>query len=134
MASGCTDRGIPHNGHRCNPAKLLLDPYAKAVEGQVQWNEAVFPYHFGDPDNSKNDDDSAPYVPRSVVANPYFDWANDRAPKTPSHSSVIFEAHVKGLTARHPDIPPGAARHLCGPGVSGGDRLPDGARVSPPSS
>jgi glycogen operon protein len=96
----------PHHGHRCNPAKLLLDPYAKAIAGHVDWNEAVFPYHFSDPDQSQNSLDSAPYMPRAVVANPYFDWANDRAPKTPSSSSVIFEAHVKGLTAKHPDIPP----------------------------
>jgi len=96
----------PEHGHRCNPAKLLLDPYAKAVEGQVKWHEAVFPYHFNDGDNSRNDLDSAAYMPRSIVANPYFDWANDRAPKTASHSSVIYEAHVKGLTAQHPDISP----------------------------
>jgi glycogen operon protein len=72
----------------------------------VEWNEAVFPYHFNDPENSKNDLDSAVYMPRSVVTNPYFDWANDRPPKTASSSSIIYEAHVKGLTARHPDIPP----------------------------
>ena len=96
----------PEHGHRCNPAKLLLDPYARAIEGHVEWNEAVFPYHFNDPENSKNDLDSAAYVPRSIVTNPYFDWANDRPPKTAASSSIIYEAHVKGLTARHPDIPP----------------------------
>src|SRR6204780_4449157 len=63
----------PERGQWCNPAKLLLDPYAKAIEGQVQWNPACFPYMIGD-ENSRNDDDSAPFVPRSVVHNPYFDW------------------------------------------------------------
>src|SRR5690606_11837161 len=64
----------PEAGLRCNPAKLLLDPYAKAIEGAVEWDEAVFPYRFGDPDGPANDADSAPFVPRSVVANPWFDW------------------------------------------------------------
>jgi glycogen operon protein len=94
----------PEAGQRCNPAKLLLDPYAKAIEGQVQWNQACFPYNFGD-ENSRNDDDSAPYVPRSVVHNPYFDWGNDRPPDIQLNESVIYEMHVKGFTARHPDVP-----------------------------
>ena len=63
----------PAAGLRCNPNKLLLDPYAKAIDGAVEWNEALFGYRFGDPD-SVNDDDSAPYVPRSVVISPFFDW------------------------------------------------------------
>src|SRR4051794_38605378 len=75
----------PGAGQRCNPAKLLLDPYAKAVEGEVQWNEALFPYHFGEPDTSKNDLDSAPFSPKCVVTNPYFDWGNDRLPRIPMH-------------------------------------------------
>ncbi|HET7488121.1 MAG TPA: glycogen debranching protein GlgX [Acidimicrobiales bacterium] len=95
----------PGAGHRCNPAKLLLDPYAKAVEGQVDWAEAVFPYRFGHPD-SKNLADSARHVPKGVVTNPWFDWANDRPPKSPYHEAVIYEVHVKGLTKRHPDVPP----------------------------
>jgi isoamylase len=94
----------PEAGQRCNPAKLLLDPYAKAIEGQVQWNQACFPYNFGD-ENSRNDDDSARYVPKSVVHNPYFDWGNDRPPDIQLNESVIYEMHVKGLTARHPDVP-----------------------------
>jgi isoamylase len=94
----------PEAGQRCNPAKLLLDPYAKAIEGQVQWNQACFPYNFGD-ENSRNDDDSAPYVPRSVVHNPYFDWGNDRPPDIQLNESVIYETHVKGFTARHPGVP-----------------------------
>lgn len=95
----------PANGHWFNSSKLLLDPYAKAIEGDVQWNEAVFPYHFADPDDSKNELDSAPFVPKSVVTNPYFDWRNDHAPRTPWHRTIIYEAHVKGFTARHPGIP-----------------------------
>jgi isoamylase len=94
----------PAAGHRCNPAKLLLDPYAKAVEGQVDWNEALFSYRFDDP-GARNDADSAPYVPKSVVVNPFFDWGEDRSPRTPYHETVIYEAHVKGMTQRHPDIP-----------------------------
>jgi glycogen operon protein len=96
----------PEQGQRCNSAKLLLDPYTKAIEGQVQWHEAVFPYHFGDPDGPPNDADSAPFVPKSVVTNPYFDWGNDRSPRTPLYDTVIYEVHVKGLTVRHPDVPP----------------------------
>jgi isoamylase len=94
----------PEAGQRCNPAKLLLDPYAKAIEGQVRWDQACFPYNFGD-ENSRNDDDSAPYVPRSVVHNPYFDWGNDRPPDIQLNESVIYETHVKGFTARHPGVP-----------------------------
>ncbi len=94
----------PARGVRCNPSKLLLDPYAKAIEGEVRWNEALFGYRFGDPD-SRNDDDSAPYMPRSVVINPFFDWGDDRAPRTPYHETVIYEAHVKGMTKLHPGVP-----------------------------
>ncbi|HEV2851164.1 MAG TPA: glycogen debranching protein GlgX [Thermoanaerobaculia bacterium] len=95
-------------GHRCNPAKLLIDPYAKAIEGEVRWNEAVFPYHFDDPEGSRhprNDLDSAPFMPKCVVTNPFFDWGNDRPPRVPMHESVIYEVHVKGFTKRHPEVP-----------------------------
>jgi glycogen operon protein len=94
----------PERGHRCNPAKLLLDPYAKAIDGQIDWDQACFGYNFGDP-GSRNDDDSAPHTMRSVVINPYFDWNSDRPPRTPYHESVIYEAHVKGLTIKHPEVP-----------------------------
>ncbi|MCU1344741.1 MAG: isoamylase [Acidimicrobiia bacterium] len=94
----------PANGLRCNPNKLLLDPYAKAIDGEIDWNQSCFGYNFGDED-SRNDDDSAPHVSKSVVHNPYFDWGNDRPPATPLHETVIYETHVKGFTARHPDIP-----------------------------
>ena len=94
----------PASGERCNPNKLLLDPYAKAIDGGVDWDQACFPYDFGDPD-SRNDDDSAPHVPKAVVVSPYFDWGADRPPDVPLHESVIYEVHVKGFTATHPDIP-----------------------------
>ncbi|MFJ8085676.1 glycogen debranching protein GlgX [Streptomyces sp. NPDC096205] len=94
----------PERGERCNPAKLLLDPYAKAIEGDIAWDEALFPYHFDDP-GRRNDLDSAPYTPKSVVVNPYFDWGNDRPLRTPYHETVVYEAHVKGMTHTHPAIP-----------------------------
>ena len=94
----------PAAGNRCNPAKLLLDPYAKAVEGQVKWSEAVFPYRFGSPD-SMNQADSGQNMPKAVVTNPWFDWANDRPPASPYHEAIIYEMHVKGLTMRHPGVP-----------------------------
>ncbi len=94
----------PASGYRCNPNKLLLDPYAKAIEGAVDWDQAVFSYPFGHPDR-RNDDDSAPHVPRSVVINPYFDWDLDRPPRTHYHQTVIYEAHVRGLTMLHPAVP-----------------------------
>ncbi len=98
----------PNEGHRCNPRKLLLDPYAKAVEGGVTWSPAVYPYKIGDPgeDLTMGEDDSAPYVPRSVVTNPYFDWSDDRPPRVAWNDTVIYEAHVKGVTVRHPDVSP----------------------------
>jgi isoamylase len=99
----------PEAGRRCLPEKLLLDPYAKAIAGQVTWHEAVFPYRrAGDADalgDEPNRLDSAPYMPRSVVVNPYFDWADDHPPRTPPHETVIYEMHVKGFTARHPEVP-----------------------------
>lgn len=94
----------PDNGLRCNPNKLLLDPYAKAVHGEIDWDESLFPYKFDDPD-ARNDDDSGPHAMLGVVINPFFDWAGDRHPRTPYAESVIYEAHVKGLTMTHPDIP-----------------------------
>jgi glycogen operon protein len=96
----------PDEGHRCNPAKLLLDPYATAVCGKIRWNEALFGHRFADPEHTRNDDDSAPYMPKSVVMDPAFDWQGDARPGVPLHQSIIYEVHVKGFTARHPDIPP----------------------------
>ncbi len=94
----------PEHGNRFNPNKLLLDPYAKAVAGQVDWDPAVFSYDHEDP-TQRNDDDSAPHVMLGVVINPFFDWAGDQQPGIPYHQSVIYEAHVKGLTQLHPDVP-----------------------------
>jgi isoamylase len=95
----------PAAGLLCNPSKLLLDPYAKCIQGHVDWDEALFPFLFGGPYGFRNDLDSAPYVPRSVVADTSFDWADDQPPRTPWELTVIYEAHVKGLTMRHPDVP-----------------------------
>lgn len=97
----------PQKGHRFNPNKLLIDPYAKAISGTVQWNDALFGYAIGDTvsDLSFSDTDSAPYVPKSVVIDTAFDWEGDRPPSIPMHQTVIYEAHVKGFTALHPDIP-----------------------------
>jgi isoamylase len=94
----------PEAGLRCNPNKLLLDPYSKAIDGTFEWNQTLFGYNFGDPD-SRNDDDSAASMPKSVVINPYFDWGNDRPPDHQYADTVVYEAHVKGLTQTHPDIP-----------------------------
>ncbi|MFH5229207.1 glycogen debranching protein GlgX [Antrihabitans spumae] len=94
----------PANGHRCNPNKLLADPYAKAIDGQFEWDQSLFSYNFGDPD-SRNDEDSAARMPKSIVINPFFDWGVDRPPRRTYADTVIYEAHVKGLTQTHPEIP-----------------------------
>ena len=94
----------PAAGHRCNANKLLLDPYAKAIDGTFEWNQSLFGYNFGDPD-SRNDDDSAASTAKSVVINPFFDWGVDRPPGHEYADTVIYEAHVKGLTQTHPEIP-----------------------------
>ncbi|QNE83799.1 glycogen debranching protein GlgX [Streptomyces rutgersensis] len=94
----------PERGQRCNSAKLLLDPYARAVSGKIKWGEEVYGYHFGSPEK-RNDLDSAPHTMSSVVVNPYFDWGDDRRPRTDYHRTVIYEAHVKGLTMLHPALP-----------------------------
>ncbi len=98
---GPYDRGA---GLRCNPNKLLLDPYAKAIDGKVDWHPSLFAYAFDYPDD-RNDDDSAPFLPKAVVVNPYFDWGTDRPPGRPYNETVIYEAHVKGLTFLNKDIP-----------------------------
>ncbi len=125
----------PDRGHRCNPAKLLLDPYGKAVDGELRWHQAVFSYQHGDP-GTMNTDDSAPYMPRNVVINPYFDWGDDRPPRTPYHETLIYEAHVRGLTVRHPEIPaeqrgtyaglahPSVIEHLTRLGVTAVELMP----------
>ncbi|MET0579689.1 MAG: glycogen debranching protein GlgX, partial [Ilumatobacteraceae bacterium] len=125
----------PEKGLWCNPAKLLLDPYAKAIDGEVDWDEACFAYDFDDPDEP-NTADSAPHVPRAVVSDPFFDWGNDRPPDHGMHDTVIYEAHVKGLTARHPDVPeemrgtysaiahPAVVEHLASLGITAIELMP----------
>ncbi len=95
----------PEEGHRCNPSKLLVDPYAKAIVGEVRWDEAVFPYSFQDGPEVKSESDSAPFVPRCVVHQPFFDWSGDRRLQLPLTQTIIYETHVKGFSIRHPDIP-----------------------------
>jgi isoamylase len=95
----------PENGLRCNPSKLLLDPYAKAVDGRVSWGQGVYPYKLGGDDLTMDTTDSAPDMPKAIVVDPAFDWGFDRHPKTSWADSVIYETHVRGLTLTHPEIP-----------------------------
>ncbi|MGC8490784.1 MAG: glycogen debranching protein GlgX [Syntrophobacteraceae bacterium] len=99
----------PAEGHRFNPAKLLRDPYSKAIFGVHKWNDALFGYTIGNPgaDLSKDERDSAPYAPKSVVIDPTFSWGGDSHPNIPWHKTIIYEAHVKGLTQLHPGVPEG---------------------------
>ncbi|GAA5155526.1 glycogen debranching protein GlgX [Nocardioides marinquilinus] len=94
----------PSQGLRCNPNKLLLDPYAKATAGDIDWDQSLFGYTFGDED-SRNDEDSAAHMTHGVVINPFFDWEGDRRLHYPYNESVIYEAHVKGMTQLHPEVP-----------------------------
>ena len=98
----------PQLGHRFNPSKLLLDPYAKAITRTVRWSDALFGYRIGDPeqDLSRDDRDSAPDMPKCVVVDPAFSWGNDVPPAIPWHQTIIYELHVKGFTMRHPAVPP----------------------------
>jgi glycogen operon protein len=128
----------PAAGHRFNPNKLLIDPYAKAIDGQVEWDESVYGYHFDaeEKDLGCNQDDSAPFVPKSVVVADDFDWSGDQRPRTPLHESMIYEVHVKGFTKLHPTIPeelrgtyaalatPEAIEHLQLLGVTAVELLP----------
>jgi glycogen operon protein len=98
----------PERGERFNPAKLLIDPYARALAGSLNWDAPVFGYKLGDPaaDLSADSEDDAWGVPKSVVTTTHFDWENDRPPLTPWEETIVYELHVKGFTARHPEIPP----------------------------
>jgi isoamylase len=96
----------PAQGLRFNPAKLLIDPYARALAGTFQWHDALFCFAGDEARDEPNRDDSAPYVYRSVVVDNAFDWSGDRAPATPWRDSVLYELHVKGFTHQHPDVPP----------------------------
>jgi isoamylase len=97
----------PQQGHRFNPNKIVLDPYAKALGRDVRWADEHFAYRIGDPeaDLSFDDRDNAPYAPLAVVIDPAFTWGNDQPPRTPWHKTIIYELHVKGLTQLHPEVP-----------------------------
>jgi isoamylase len=125
----------PARGHRCNSAKLLLDPYAKAIDGQIDGHESLYSYEFGDTD-AFNDQNSAAHTMLSVVTNPFFDWGHDRPPRHQYHDSIIYEMHVKGLSMTHPGIPdeirgsyaalghPAMIEHLVALGVTAVELLP----------
>jgi isoamylase len=97
----------PQNGHRFNENKLLIDPYAKAISGTIQWHDSLFAYEIGsnEEDLSFSKTDSAPFIPKSVVIDPYFDWEGDRLLKTPFHNTIIYEMHVKGFSHLNTKIP-----------------------------
>jgi glycogen operon protein len=128
----------PARGHRFNPAKLLLDPYARAIDGTIRWDDAVFGYEVGhqDADLRRDDRDSAPYVPKAVVVDTAFTWGGDRPLRTAWNQTVIYELHVKGFTATHPDVPrplrgtyagltaPAAIEHLHALGVTAVELMP----------
>jgi isoamylase len=130
----------PAHGQRCNPQKLLLDPYARAIEGGVTWRHEIFPFRVAADgarfEDDMDDRDSAPFVPRSVVVDSSFDWGGDRPPRRPLHQTEIYELHVKGFTARMPDVPqalrgtyaglahPAAIAHLVKLGISAVELMP----------
>ncbi|MCK0111877.1 glycogen debranching protein GlgX [Ornithinimicrobium sp. F0845] len=125
----------PDAGHRCNPAKLLLDPYAQAFDGSTTGEQPLFSYDFED-HSVLNEEDSLGHTLLSVVVNPFFDWGHDRPPRHEYHDSVIYETHVKGLTMQHPDVPedirgtyaalghPAIIKHLTDLGVTAVELLP----------
>jgi glycogen operon protein len=125
----------PASGVRCNPNKLLLDPYARAIEGSVDWHSSCYAYDL-EHEGTVNIEDSASHVFKSVVHHPHFDWGGDRGPDTPLHETVIYEAHLKGLTRGHPDVPeplrgtyagfaqPAVIEHLVSLGVTAVELMP----------
>jgi isoamylase len=126
----------PGQGHRCNPEKLLLDPYAKAVEGEVTWGQPPYGYPLGGDDRRVDRSDSATSMPKGMVVDPAFDWGDDRRPRTGWADTVIYETHVRGLTLRHPDVPaelrgtyaglahPAVIDHLTSLGVTAVELMP----------
>ncbi|MEO5863416.1 MAG: alpha-amylase family glycosyl hydrolase, partial [Nitrospiraceae bacterium] len=128
----------PEEGHRFNPHKLLIDPYAKSIAGTIEWSDAMFGYQIGNPkaDLSFDTRDNAGNIPKCVVIDQAFTWGGDHLLKTPWDKTVIYEAHVKGLTARHPDVPdhmrgtyaalttPAVVDHLVNLGVTAIELLP----------
>jgi glycogen operon protein len=95
----------PSDAHRCNPFKLLLDPYARAIAGDITWGPAMLPYAPGSDGEVLSEEDSAPFTQRSVVVDPHFEWGGDRLLRRPLHETVVYEVHVKGFSRRWPDIP-----------------------------
>ncbi len=125
----------PHHGHRCDPSKLLLDPYAKAIEGQVTSDPSLYSYEIGNPE-ARNTADNVDATMLSVVVNPYFDWGHDHPPRHEYHDSIIYETHVKGMTMLHPEVPeesrgtyagmahPAVIQHLTDLGVTAVELMP----------
>jgi isoamylase len=95
----------PAEGHRFNSSKLLIDPYAKAISGAVDWHDSLFGYELGQDDLVMNTDDSAAFIPKSVVVDQHYDWEGVSSPARSYHETIVYEAHVKGLTMLHPDVP-----------------------------
>lgn len=128
----------PANGHRFNPAKLLVDPYARSIARPVRWSDEMFGYRIDadDADLVRDERDSAAYAPLAAVIDPAFTWGDDRRPCTPWHRTVIYEAHLKGYTKLHPEVPsalrgtylglasPAAVRHLQELGVTAVELMP----------
>ena len=138
MATGCTARMRPEEGLRFNSNKVLLDPYAKAVDRITEWNDSLFGYQVGDPkaDLSFSESDSAAQAPLAAVIEPAFTWGDDRLLRTPWDRTVIYEMHVKGFTKLQPDVPeelrgtyaglatPPVIEYLKGLGVTAVELLP----------
>ncbi|MGN7613936.1 glycogen debranching protein, partial [Magnetococcales bacterium HHB-1] len=135
----------PHNGHRFNPHKLLLDPYAKAISGTLRWHSAIFGYRLKEPHNadlSFDSQDSAPYVPRARVLDTAFTWGNDQAPVIPKNRTILYELHTRGFTIKKKDVPgkyrgtftglhhPSTIRYLKKLGVTSIELLPVFAFIS----
>jgi len=95
----------PAKGHRFNKNKLLIDPYAKAIAGKIEWSDALFGYKPGESDETFSEVDSAPFIPKCVVVDQAFDWTGDQKLNIPLHKTIIYEAHVKGFTKTNPEIP-----------------------------
>ncbi len=134
----------PENGLRCDPSKLLLDPYAKAISGQISNDQALFSYDFDDPAQRK-ELDSLGHTMTAVVINPYFDWGHDRPPNHEYNETIIYEAHVRGMTMLHPDVPedlrgtylglchPSVLKHLKNLGITAIELMPCHQFVNDPS-
>jgi len=128
----------PFDGHRFNPNKLVLDPYAKAIGRTLLWDDSMFGFQIGDPaeDLSFDERDNAAFAPLAAVVEPAFSWGDDRHPRTPWHETVIYELHVKGMTRLHPEVPEPlrgtyaglatepAVRHLQSLGVTAVELMP----------